>query len=125
MHTLSGCTRLTNNQYNLERNKFFPLTAFQVAIPRVALLNTTVIFTFTYFGTIQPVVNSIIIGRSPDNDQELSNKNISWTKTVMGNTCEYVIQVSAILENNGTEVYWILNSTVLTNTSKLILVAGM
>ena len=93
-------------------------------VSRVALLGTSVNFTFTFNGNIKAVVNGIIPGDHEKDDEKLRARNISWVKATMGATQEYVIQVPATLANNGTTVIWILNGMRVTDTTELIVVTG-
>ena len=63
----------------------------------MVLLGTSVNFTFAFNGTFTAVVDGIFLGRYQTIDEELRTRNISWIKTIMGATQEYVIQVPATL----------------------------
>ena len=88
------------------------------------MLGTSVKFAFAFTGTLQTVVDGIFLGKSQEVDEELRTRNISWVKTTMGATQEYVVQLPATLANNGTMIYWILDGMRITDITELIVVTG-
>ena len=99
-----------------------PLTASKI-ISRLALLGTSVNVSFTFTGTVTLVVGHIFVGDSEDTDEELRSRSISWVKTMMGATQEYVVQVPATTENNETMVY-LIDGFRVTDIVKVIVVSG-
>ena len=101
---------------------FLPLTASKI-IPRLALLGTSVNVSFAFTGTVQLVISEIFVGENEGTDEELRNRSISWVKTMMGATQEYVVQVPATTENNETMVY-LIDGFRVTDIVKVIVVSG-
>ena len=90
----------------------------------VALLGTSVNFTFTFNGTIRAVVDGTFPGEHQMTDERLRARNINWVKTTMGATQEYVIQMPSTLENNRTMIFWILNEIRISDVTELTVVTS-